>query len=1320
MKSNFLVMIIIFIGILHADSTFFYEDFNSSWSTDLPPPGWQIFYSPPEGPEDWHRASSGILWNDNLTGYAVISQIDARPDAVIDSLISPIIDCTRFREIVLRCSIYFRHQTGNYQAKILGSVDGGISYPYLVKDLYGQYYAQPQLETINLSWANESSQVRLAFVFEGPIYNLQFWCLDNISLVGEYIYDYDLAPVEIISPRSLQLAGPCTLRVKISNLGKETAENFWVQCSLYSIGGVGLHYAENYIYAIEPRETLLVSFMPEYNFSAGFYQIKFWTNLTEDENRNNDTLIKDFRVGVSEILNYSDNSPDSGLCFPVREQGWGVKFTPQNYPALINNVQCYLTKKLSTASRHRYKIRVVADDGSAGAPGSTIYESPINNEPFEGWSYTYLQNEEIYIYTGSVYIFYLQADDEPYAPLLWCDGRRDASGVYYKYYYDEYLPDYPPGDWLIRVSFIYIEPSRFQHDLRVVNIQTPTQEFILRPYNYQTPIRARIGNFGTETQTNFSVVCSIFSYIHGIPGETRRALYTIVPCLEAGNETIIHMGYWSVCYYEPVLIKVKVNLAIDQNPNNNYKIKICNPLKGKFWITEGDVGYALIDSDTLAGPAYNWYEPTNAYQLLDYGDDTIVRPPPLPFPFRYYDSTYRYLYVSTDGYITFMSNPSSNPNNESVPSEPLPNNALYVFWDDLLLPSDRSAKIYYHDYGTPPNRFRVITWHNVLRKNTVDTCRVNFQAILYESGDIIFQYKDLLTGKQWADYGKSATIGIENASGTGGLLYLYCGESTLVNWPENKLTPGRAIKFYRQIHDVAVTSIISPVDSIHPLPVTPTVEVKNYGTNNEDVVQIFLTIKDFYENIVYDTLIFYNYLRAGEEVLIHSLPWNAFSGQYVLICSTAISIDDNPTNNIMTKNILVAPWLMKPPVPADNKNRKVKHGAMAYAPDFRRIYVLKGNSNNEFYAYNLETGRWESLPRIPYLPTRKYPKAGCALTFGLGRKIFALKGGNARDFYCYDILDSSWSVLESIYDPSYYTTKRPKDGASISYSSYDGKIYAILGNNTKVLIRYTPGEPPQGNYWEYISQIPPEYSNENKGFKHGASLQCVDSIVYIFRGNGTADLLRYDLKTRQWLTKLEIPGARNKVKAGATSAYHPGTQSIYFFLGGNKQSLWRFYIPTLNFDSISEIPAGPSNRKIKSGAAIIACDENDPLYILKGTNTNEFWSFAFWAPETKARLTNSTPINVNSHDQTSSLTPPSIVHNLNTIQYSLPYKSEVELKLYWPTGSLVAALKNELQEAGVYTITLDHLKSQYRLKSGVYLLKTKISDKSFVDKVIIY
>ncbi|MBS4015041.1 MAG: hypothetical protein KGZ86_01180 [Candidatus Latescibacteria bacterium] len=1310
------------VSVCFADTTFFSEDFNAEWSTADPPNGWTITYQDSAGPEDWHRDSSNI-WSANHSGYAKISYTGKlnNTDPITDSLISPIIDCWRYRNVVLRCSSYFRHASGSYTAKIIGSKDGGVTYPYIIADFQG-YYDDSVMpaKTINLNWAAEQESVRIAYVFIGPIINIQFWCLDDISITGQYIFDNDVATIEIIKPSNIQPLELCTLKTKIINLGKQDLDSIFVGCSIYQAGSP-IAYAWTTVASLSSQESLIVSLLPPYEFETpGFnYHIKAWSYTDSDDNPANDTIEKYFIVSQSELLSYHDNFEDDGACFPIREQGWGVRYTPSNYPALINQVQCYLGFSGITKP-YRYKIRIVDDDGFDGTPGTTIYESGNMTDSVLGMKSIYLFNEELYIDTGSVYLFYIQVEDAPNAPMLFHDEQVNPLVQYYKYHNGTYQADNPSGDWMMQMLVVFHERYVYQYDLRVVYISEPIDEFVRRPVNFQTPIKARIENFGDSLQSNFSVSCTIRSFLHGIPGAVVTDFAHLNLALTAGRDTFVEFFPWNLIYNEPVEITVRTHLAIDQQPDNNFKKKIVTNKIAKFTGSEGPgIGYAWYDSDTTDGPVFNWFSTERARLLLSSGNDTIV-PWPMLFNFPYYDSIYNTVYVSTNGFITFSPNQPSSPENWAIPSPGNPNNALYVFWDDLQVLSDNNSAIYYQDYGALPNRFCVITWQNLLRKDTDPLHRLNFQIVLHENGDILYQYKDVYCNRQSADYGKSATIGIENLDGSSGLQYLLGTDSVIENWPENKLSANRAIKLYRQIRDAGVISIVQPSDSIVPLPTRPFVSVKNFGTERLDTLPVYLSISTdtLPAHVVYDTFLLLFDLLPNEQRTIPFPDWNASVGKYVMTCSTNLSGDQNQSNNLIRKSILVTVWILKPEVPKEVGNRRVKNGALVYASAYHKIFALKG-STNEFWSYDIASNQWESLPRMPLPLSNRPPKAGCALTYGQGRKIYAIKGGNRDDFYVYDIPDATWTQLAPVRD-TILNIKKPKDGASIVYSEYDGLIYAIVGNKSTQILRYVPGSPPQGDYWQYVDKL-----SDDKNFRHGASIKNVDSILYIFQGNKTKNLHRYNLARLSWLSVCTLPSGkkRNVVKAGGTSTYHNPTNSLYFFLGGNRQDLWQYNVLNNTFDSVSVIPRGPNRKKIKSGAAITAAGPNDPIFVLKGGNTNEFWAYAFWSPGAKLdrqpnHISDNTPQQIQTDEQV--LLPNTInISSSNMIikiSYNLIQPSHVHLNLYSITGQLIKTFVNCEQTAGSYTINWP---SRNVTAKGIFFIKGNIGSIPVAKKIII-
>jgi subtilisin family serine protease len=148
------------------------------------------------------------------------------------------------------------------------------------------------------------------------------------------------------------------------------------------------------------------------------------------------------------------------------------------------------------------------------------------------------------------------------------------------------------------------------------------------------------------------------------------------------------------------------------------------------------------------------------------GDDNSIQID-LPFSFTFYGTTYTSTNVTTNGFLSFV---SSIPifANGPIPSADEPNGAIYAFWDDLIV--DGAASVRTEVLGSAPNRSFVIEWDNVAF--FADTSkRVNFEAILTETGRITYQYQGI--DDDGMEEGNSATIGIENAAGDDALQYSF-------------------------------------------------------------------------------------------------------------------------------------------------------------------------------------------------------------------------------------------------------------------------------------------------------------------------------------------------------------------------------------------------------------------------------------------------------------------------------------------------------------------------------------------------------------------
>jgi subtilisin family serine protease len=147
------------------------------------------------------------------------------------------------------------------------------------------------------------------------------------------------------------------------------------------------------------------------------------------------------------------------------------------------------------------------------------------------------------------------------------------------------------------------------------------------------------------------------------------------------------------------------------------------------------------------------------------GDDSVLTID-LPFPFSFYGTSYGTAQLSTNGLVSFAQGTSAWTN-FPIPDPSIPNGTIFAFWDDLYvdnLSSVRTATI-----GAEPDRRFVIEWRNVRFYD--HQARFDFEVILDQRSGIVVQYRRLSDDPRLR--GVSATIGIENDTGTTALAYSY-------------------------------------------------------------------------------------------------------------------------------------------------------------------------------------------------------------------------------------------------------------------------------------------------------------------------------------------------------------------------------------------------------------------------------------------------------------------------------------------------------------------------------------------------------------------
>ncbi len=149
----------------------------------------------------------------------------------------------------------------------------------------------------------------------------------------------------------------------------------------------------------------------------------------------------------------------------------------------------------------------------------------------------------------------------------------------------------------------------------------------------------------------------------------------------------------------------------------------------------------------------------------------------LPFSFKFYENTYASLYISLYGFVAFDSTGLDNSWQSEIPYAAPPNNVIAPNW----MPFEAiGGYIKYKGGGTEPNRYFVVEWNNI--KEDDEDNYFTFEVVLFENGDIVFNYLDM------PYTGLCKSSGIEDSTGLDGLaITLFCDD----------ILPDHSVHIYR-------------------------------------------------------------------------------------------------------------------------------------------------------------------------------------------------------------------------------------------------------------------------------------------------------------------------------------------------------------------------------------------------------------------------------------------------------------------------------------------------------------------------------------------
>ena len=278
---------------MSAQTVLLSENFDGAWTTTTPPAGWRIAFTGDTSNNDWHRQDGGTApWTDNPTGYACLRSSPA--ETGVDTIVTPAIDCSDYEFVTLRCSTFFSGSASPmYTAQLVGSVGGG-AFDHVVFD-YNGVPTGPALQTFDLDWAVGQGNVRLAWYFYGGTQRIDYWAIDNVSVIGSTFIDAEAR--SIIAPSGLvQENSMVTPTGVIANNGTNPATVAAAMTILESGGSVV--YDDSATLAVPVGGVDTIEFSDWTAQPAGHYAARLRVTVAGDVDSTNDAVTDSFRVDV--------------------------------------------------------------------------------------------------------------------------------------------------------------------------------------------------------------------------------------------------------------------------------------------------------------------------------------------------------------------------------------------------------------------------------------------------------------------------------------------------------------------------------------------------------------------------------------------------------------------------------------------------------------------------------------------------------------------------------------------------------------------------------------------------------------------------------------------------------------------------------------------------------------------------------------------------------------------------------------------------------------------------------------------------------------
>jgi|GEM_PF-1260498 len=229
--------------------------------------------------------------------------------------------------------------------------------------------------------------------------------------------------------------------------------------------------------------------------------------------------------------------------------------------------------------------------------------------------------------------------------------------------------------------------------------------------------------------------------------------------------------------FEPTSVGAKTaNLSVESSAKVTHTAALSGTgINYNYGQGTGTPLYYFANSTTGASgapsqPTYSWIDISTTGTDVSgtvSGDNSVGGPYEIGFTFNYFGVDYTQFWICADGYISLIEETESDFINDPIPNAADPNGMIALIWNDMD-PGDTSVSDYHLYYGTSGGNM-VITYEKMPEYSADENGWFTAQAILYPSGNINLQYKEVGSSFDLT----SCTVGIENAAGDVGVQYLY-------------------------------------------------------------------------------------------------------------------------------------------------------------------------------------------------------------------------------------------------------------------------------------------------------------------------------------------------------------------------------------------------------------------------------------------------------------------------------------------------------------------------------------------------------------------